>query len=361
MKTIALDLILAGFGNVGRRFVRLLQEREDVLARMHGLTWRVVGIATRSHGIAVNPAGLDVTQALTLVEGHGSLAKLQGNAATGPRGTLGSALELIEYATHVADGDRAQVVVETTVLDITRGQPAIDHVRKALRAGAHVITANKGPVAFAYRELEEFATALGRSFLFEGAVMDGVPIFNLVRETLPAVSILGFRGVINSTTNHILTEMERGRTFSEALAEMQAAGIAEADVSLDIDGWDAAAKTSALLNVLMRAEVTPRNIDRTGIAALTPDMLQDAKRRGQRLRLVATGGRRDGKVFGRVAPELLPEGDPLARVNGMQNALVLQTDLLGEICMAQLDGGLTQTAYALLSDLVAVRRRLRPT
>ena len=358
MKTVALDLILVGFGNVGRRFARLLQEQEGVLARTHGITWRVVGIATRTHGIAVNPAGLDLTQALTLVEGHGSLGALRANAATG-RETLGSALELIESATHTADADRTQVMVETTVLDITRGQPAIDHVRKALRAGAHVITANKGPVAFAYREIDDFATALGRSFLFEGAVMDGVPIFNLVRETLPAVTILGFRGLVNSTTNHILTEMEQGRAFGEALAEMQAAGIAEADASLDVDGWDAAAKTAALLNVLMKAEATPRDIDRTGIGALTPGMLQDAKRQGQRLRLVATGGRRDGKAFGRVAPELLPEGHALARLRGMQNGLVLQTDLLGEICMLQLEGGLTQTAYALLSDLVAVRRRLR--
>ena len=359
MKTVALDLTFVGFGHVGRRFARLLQEQAGVLARTHGLTWRVVGIATRTHGIAVNPAGLDVTQALTLADGGGSLGKLRGNAATG-RDTLGSALELIEWATHAGDADRAQVVVETTVLDITRGQPAIDHVRKALRAGAHVITANKGPVAFGYREIDDFATALGRSFLFEGAVMDGVPIFNLVRETLPAVTILGFHGIVNSTTNHILTEMEQGRAFADSLAEMQAAGIAEADASLDVDGWDAAAKTAALLNVLMKAEVTPRDIDRTGIGALTPGMLQDGRRQGQRLRLVATGGRRDGKAFGRVAPELLPEQHPLARLQGMQNGLVLQTDLLGEICMLQLEGGLTQTAYALLSDLVAVRRHLRP-
>jgi homoserine dehydrogenase len=360
MKTVALDLILVGFGHLGRRFARLLQERDNVLARAHGLTWRVIGIATRSHGIAVNPAGLDLTQALTLVEGGDSLAKLRSNTATGPRHTLGSALELIESATHAADADRAQVVVETTVLDITKGQPAIDHVRKALRAGAHVITANKGPAAFAYRELDDFATALGRSFLFEGVVMDGVPIFNLVRETLPAVGVLGFRGIVNSTTNHILTGMEQGRPFGEALAEMQAAGIAEADASLDVDGWDAAAKTAALLNVLMRAETTPRDVERTGIGALTPEMLQEARRDGQRLRLIATGGRRDGKPFGRVAPERLPEEHLLARLTGMQNALVLQTDLLGEICVTQLDSGLTQTAYALLSDLVTVRRRLLP-
>ncbi len=358
MKTVALDLIFVGFGNVARRFARLLQERDAVLARTYGLTWRVIGIATRDHGIAVNPAGLDLGRALTLVEGGGTLAALPGNAATGRRQALGSALELIEAATHAADADRAQVVVETTVLDITHGQPAIDHVRKALRAGAHVITANKGPVAFAYRELEDFATALGRSFLFEGTVMDGVPIFNLARHALPALTIVGFRGIINSTTNHILTQMEQGRSFDQALADMQAAGIAEADASLDVDGWDAAAKTSALLNVLMKADTTPRDVDRTGIRGVTPDMLQEAMRAGQRVRLVATGERRDGKAVGRVAPERLPDGHVLARLTGMQNALVLQTDLLGEICITQLEGGLTQTAYALLSDLIAVRRRL---
>ena len=359
MKTIALDLILVGFGNVGRRFARLLQEHEGVLSRSYGLSWRVIGIGTRSHGIAMNPDGLDVTQALALVEGGGSLAALRGNTAARPREALGSALELIEAATHAADADRIQVVVETTVLDITRGQPAIDHVRKALRAGANVVTANKGPVAFAYRELDEFATALGRSFLFEGAVMDGVPVFNLVRDTLPGVTVLGFRGIINSTTNHILTQMEQGRTFREALADMQAAGIAEADASLDVDGWDAAAKTAALLNVLMKADTTPRDIDRTGIGGVTPDALQAAMRAGQRLRLVASGERRDGKPVGRVAPERLPEGDVLAGLTGMQNALVLRTDLLGEISITQLEGGLTQTAYALLSDLIAVRRRLK--
>lgn len=358
MKTVALDLIFVGFGNVGRRFARLLQERDGVLARTYGLTWRVIGLATRAHGIALNPAGLDLTRALTLVESGGTLSKLSGNVATGPRQALGSGLELIETATHAADADRIQVVVETTVLDITRGQPAIDHVRKALRAGAHVITTNKGPAAFAYRELDDFATALGRSFLFEGAVMDGVPIFNLVRETLPAVTVTGFCGVINSTTNHILTRMEEGRPFREALAEMQAAGIAEADASLDVDGWDAAAKTAALLNVLMKAETTPPAIDRTGIGDVTPEMLRDARAAGQRLRLVASGERRDGKAIGRVAPERLPDGHVLSRLTGIQSALVLQTDLLGELCITQLDGGLTQTAYALLSDLIAVRRRL---
>ena len=152
-------------------------------------------------------------------------------------------------ADEAADG--RLVVVETTVLDIDRGEPAIAHVRASLEGLAHVVTANKGPAAFAYDELEALAESVDRVFLFEGAVMDGVPVFNLVRETMPAVTIEGFRGVINTTCNYVLAEMERGMPFDDAMAEMQARGIAEADPSLDIDGWDAAAKTAALVNVLM--------------------------------------------------------------------------------------------------------------
>ena len=188
--------------------------------------------------------------------------------------------------------------------------------------------------------------------------MDGIPVFNLVRETLPAVEILGFRGVVNATTNHILTAMEDGRSFDAALAEMEAAGIAEADASFDIDGWDAAAKTAALLNVLMRGTATPKTIDRTGIRGVTPEAVRQAMERGKRIRLVARGTRQDGHPVGRVAPEELETADPLANLTGVQNLLILHTDMLGDIGMLQLDGGLIQTAYGLLSDLVTLAKRV---
>jgi homoserine dehydrogenase len=182
-----------------------------------------------------------------------------------------------------------------------------------------------------------------------------VPIFNLVRETMPGVQITGFRGVVNSTTNHILTMMEDGGEFAPALADMQRAGIAEADPSLDVDGWDAAAKTAALANVLMQAQLTPETVDRTGIRETTGADARAAVARGKRIRLVASAG----NGFARVHPEELPAADPLAQLRGLQNAIVFQTDMLGEIAMTQLGGGLTQTAYALVSDLVTVARRLR--
>ena len=252
--------------------------------------------------------------------------------------------------------------METTTLDVSAGQPAIDHVRSAFAAGCDVITANKGPVAFAYASLSAEATAAGVSFLFEGSVMDGVPVFNLVREALPLVAVTGFRGVVNSTTNHILTAMEQGDAFDAALARMQAEGIAEADASLDIDGWDAAAKTAALANVLLDARTSPLAVDRSGICAADGARAREARANGRRLKLVASAVREsNGRVAARVAPVELAGSDLLAGLDGKANALLLQTDLLGEIAICQLEGTLTHTAYALLSDLVTIaRRRAQP-
>jgi homoserine dehydrogenase len=346
------DLALVGFGHVGRRFARLLAERRDWLALDFDLDCRVVGVATRRHGARFDPTGIDVAElAASLEDG----ATKQIGDERGGDSANDSSLEVIRrLGQSTAD---FKVLIETTTLDIHAGQPAIDHVRMALQAGCDVVTANKGPAAFAYEELDALATDRGRSFLFEGAVMDGVPIFNLVRETLPAVQILGFRGVLNSTTNHILSALEDGESFDAALARMQQEGIAEADPSLDVDGWDSAAKTAALANVLMRARMTPQAVDREGIGQGTARPAMAAKARGMRVRLVASARRGPQGVSTVVRPIELPESDLLAGLRGMANALILQTDLLGEIAIGQLNGGLTQTAYALLSDLVTIRRR----
>jgi homoserine dehydrogenase len=344
------DLALVGFGSVARRFSRLIEERRDWLSLDYELDCRVVGIATRRHGALFKESGLDAVSLAADVESGGALADESAGAADSMdviRGLARSAAPM-------------KVLVETTTLDIAAGQPAIDHVRAALTAGCHVVTANKGPAAFAYEELSALAADRGCSFLFEGAVMDGVPIFNLVRETLPAVEITGFRGVINSTTNHILSALEDGEGFDAALERMQELGIAEADPSLDVDGWDAAAKTAALANVLLRARMTPQAVEREGLAPSTARLAMAAKARGHRVRLVASAVTTPEGVKTSVRPVELPETDLLAGLRGMANALVLQTDLLGEIAVCQLSGSLTQTAYALLSDVIAIRRRQQP-
>ncbi|HEY2151187.1 MAG TPA: hypothetical protein VGH34_10280 [Vicinamibacterales bacterium] len=354
------DLLLIGYGNVAKRFVALLDEERGQLARRFGIRTRVIGIATRRDGPRFVVATPGSSRFGPAKAGHYPSETEAGRYPSGTQaGRYGPSVDFIREACRV---DRAAaregrlVVVETTTLDIARGQPAIAHVRAALAGGAHVVTANKGPAAFAYRSLAAAARKAGRRFLFEGAVMDGIPIFNLVRETLPAVTVRGFRGVVNSTTNYILTAMERGEPFDAALARMQAAGIAEADASLDVDGWDAAAKTAALANVLLGASLTPHAVDRRGISQSTGRKAIAASAKGRRIKLVAEAYREGRRVVARVGPIELPGDDLLAGLEGQQNAMILQTDLLQEIAIVQRGGSLTQTAYALLSDLVTIAR-----
>src|SRR5262245_33964209 len=347
-----LTLVLIGFGNVARRFVKLLGETADRL----DFSWKIVGISTRRHGSVVDPAGVDVLRAATLVESRQSLDRLDES----PRERSG--IDVIRQIADLLADDAAEgrlVCIETTVLDIDRGEPAVSHVLTALEGQAHVVTANKGPVAFAFHELEALAESVDRVFFFEGAVMDGVPVFNLVRETMPAITIEGFRGVINTTCNFILSELERGVEFDRALADMQSRGIAEADPTLDIDGWDAAAKTAALVNVLMGSVMTPHHVARTGIRDVTGLDVRDAVGRNKRIRLVASASRQGGKVKARVEPELLDHHDPLAGLVDLNNALYLTTDLLGEVGIVQRGGSLTQTAYALLSDMSRISQGLK--
>ena len=342
------ELLLVGFGHVAQRFVTLLDEQQTALAREQ-IAVRIVGVVTRRHGTASAAKGLDAAALIERVARGERIGKGRDERL---------AVDVIAEVAGASDAarERRLVVVETTTLDVKRGQPAIDHVRAGLAGGAHVITANKGPVAFAYHTLAAAAARADRRFLFEGAVMDGIPIFNLVRETLPAVTIVGFRGVVNSTTNFILTAMEQGQPFAEALAEMQAMGIAESDASLDVDGWDAAAKTAALANVLLDARLTPADVERVGISAGLGRAAMEARSNGRRLKLVARAAREDGRITARVAPEELPDDDLLAGLEGQQNAIILHTDMLGELAIVQRGSGLTQTAYALLSDLITIGR-----
>jgi homoserine dehydrogenase len=341
-----LRIALLGFGSVGRAFVeRLGGPYARVLASL-GVRPAVTGIATARHGLAMDPAGLPLGRCLARVRAGRALDPLHRGAP------LGSALEFIERVP-------ADVLLEVTPLDPRRGEPATGYVRAALRRGLHVVTANKGPVAFALRELRRTAARRGRLFLHEGVVMDGTPVFNLVERCLPGARIRGFRGVLNSTTTRILTRMEQGVAFARALREAQQAGVAEADPRNDLDGWDAAVKGCVLANALMGADLRPRQVRRRGIAGVRPAEVRGALRRGERLRLVVRGRRAGRRVRVSVAPERLPADDLLVS-RGSDGALVLETDLMREVGIWEGAGGVDQTAYALLSDLVAIARAGSP-
>lgn len=335
-------LALVGFGNVGRRFAEQLRGPYARALRAEGARVRVTGIATARHGLAIDPHGLDLARALTLAAERRSLGSLH-------RGPL--VADVRTFITHVP----ADVLVEITTLDPTSGRPAIGHVRQALTRGMHVITANKGPVAFALRSLKALAVRKKRLFLHEGAVMDGTPVFNLAERCLRGVRILSFRGTLNSTTNLVLSRMEEGLAAAAAVKEAQALGIAEADPSNDLEGWDAAVKGCAIANGLMGASVRPSQVRRRGIMDVSGGDVRRALRAGTRLRLVVRGGRRGRRVLVSVAPERIPFGDPLSG-SGPDAALVFETDLMGEIGVFERGATVDQTAYALLSDLIEILR-----
>jgi homoserine dehydrogenase len=335
-----LRIALVGFGNVGRRFAELLPSSYGRALRAAGVRPVVTGIATRRHGLAVDPGGLSLARALRLVRAGRSLQPLHRAAP------IASASDFVRRVP-------ADVLIEISPLDPRRGEPATTHVRLALSRGLHVVTANKGPVAFAARRLRALAGRKRRLFLHEGAVMDGTPIFNLAQRCLPGARVHGFRGVLNSTTTRILSKMEVGVSAEEALREAQAAGVAEADPRNDLEGWDAAVKGCALANALMGADVRPDQVERQGVDRVGPAEVSAALEAGKRLRLVVRGRRAGRSVRVTVSPEGIPIGDLLVSP-GADGVLVLETDLMGEIGIWEGAGGIDQTAYALLSDLLAI-------
>jgi homoserine dehydrogenase len=338
-----LNIAMIGFGNVGRALVRLMQRKSDDLRQRHDLTWRFTGISTGRHGLAADPNGLDVSAALDIVQSGGKLDNLNRMP------TVRDNVSLIRSGA-------ANTLVELSTLNPQTGQPALDHCRAALDAGMHIVTANKGPLAHAYRELRDRAAVKRLAFFFESTVMDGAPIFSAAREGLAGAELLSFRAILNSTTNFILTAMERGASFDDAVRQAQAIGVAEADPSNDVDGWDAATKTAVLVNVLMDGDVRPTDTDRTGIRDVTPQMLQESMANHQRIKLLCRAWREGDLIKTRVAPEAVSMADPFALVAKTNSILRLSFDVLPGLTFIEEDSGAETTAYGVLADLLSVVR-----
>lgn len=243
------------------------------------------------------------------------------------------------------------MLFEASSLERHTGQPAIDHIKAALESGAHAISANKGPVVHAYHELRQLADACGRKFFFESAVMDGTPIFSMFPHCLPAVDLRGFRGVLNSTTNVVLTEMEKGATLGAAVKHAQEIGVAETDPSDDLDGWDAAVKVTALAIVLMSAKIKLSDVEVEGIRSLTPELVREAHSASKRYKLVCSAERTAGGIQARVRPEKLPLTDALARLEGTTSAIRFDMDVFG-LSLIEHKPGVIATAYGLFADFI---------
>jgi homoserine dehydrogenase len=338
------NLAFLGFGNVGRALVQLLDSKRADLREQYGLTFTFTGVAARRLGWNANPAGYLAADLL-----NGRLDTQTGQAPR-PFTDLTALADWLKAA-------QANVLFENTSMNPHTGQPAIDYARTALSTGVHVITANKGPVVHAYHELRDLAAANGVRFLHEAAVMGGAPIFSLFREALPAARLMRFRGILNSTTNLMLTEMEQGASFDQAVRKAQDLGIAETDPSFDVDGWDAAVKVSALATVLMDYSLKPDLIAREGIRGLAPDNLRTARMLGRPYKLVCQAQKQaDGTVTGSVRPEQVSADDPLASCSDATSIIVFQMDVIHALTLSELHPDAITTAYGPLADLVAIAR-----
>ncbi|MGD2115559.1 MAG: homoserine dehydrogenase [Acidobacteriota bacterium] len=335
-----LRLLLSGFGRVGRTLAQILVERPGAF----GDRFRVVGITTGASGSLADPAGLDLAAALERLRSRGRFA--EGDPGWSGLGTA-EAARTLGY----------DVLVELSPLSVAgRGEPALGYCRTALDRGRHVVSANKGPVAWGYSELSALAAARGVRFRFESTVMDGAPVFNLVERCLPGATVERFEGVLNSTTNVILSELERGLGFDAALERARQAGVVEANPEDDLAGWDAAVKAACLARVLLGAEIPPEEVERTDIRDVDPARPAGARERGTRLKLVAEGERTRGPGGPRVRVRLreLPLEDPLAQVAGTSSALRLVTDLPGRLVVVEEGPDLRTTAYGVLADLASL-------
>jgi homoserine dehydrogenase len=331
------NLCFLGFGNVNRTLVQLLGNREHELRERHGITFRITGVASRRLGWIADPDGLDR-------DGVGRT--LLSDKPVKSDQTLPGIQSWLQAA-------QADILFEATSLNVQTGQPAIDHIRAALTHGAHAITANKGPIVHAYRELRDLAAAKSKRFLFESTVMDGVPIFSLF-DQLPAIHLQGFHGILNSTTNVILSEIENGLTFDESLKRAQSLGIAETDATHDIDGWDAAVKTAALITVLMEYPIKLEEISREGIRNLSAEAVRAARKDALPYKLVCRASKTEKGINATVRPEQIPLSDPMAQITGTSSYIYFETDIFPGLAIAEENPGLYATAYGMLADFVRI-------
>ena len=332
MKTMR--LLIVGFGIIGTGVVKAILSKKKKLAGEYGAEFQVIG-ACEKEGSVIDEKGLDLERLLK--------AKESGKFSKHPDFKKISALEAIEKM-------EADVMIECTPTNISNGEPGLRHIQKALSRGMHVVTSNKGPPVLKYKELEETAKEKGVQFKFEATVGGGMPVINLARKTLHADEIKGIRGILNGTTNFILTKMhDEGVNFETALHEAREMGIAEADPSYDVEGVDAAAKLAILGNALMNKNLIFKDVERTGIDKVTPEAVDLAKKNGYSIKLLAVI--EDDHVG--VSPQLIPSKHPL-NVDGTLNALMLETDLAKEIVVVGRGAGQMETASAVLSDLVDI-------
>jgi homoserine dehydrogenase len=337
-------LLFVGFGTVAQGLSELLIEKKNDLSQEYGLDWTVTGIVDMLKGSAYDPNGLDLERIMAIVADGASISDYPEVGCDWDAPTMIGRAE-------------ADVMLEATYTDIKTGQPATDHIRAALERGMHVTTTNKGPLALFSNQLADLASSKGVHFFYEGTVMAGTPLLNLIRETLAGSTISEMQGILNGTTNYILTEMEGGMDYAAALAQAQDLGYAEAVPDADVLGWDALAKVTILANTVFGASLTPDDSPCIGITEITPAQIEAAGADGKRYKLIGRVWRDGDQVRGSVGPQLMDVNHPLSGVGGATNAMTISTDTLGDVTVVGPGAGRRETGFSLLCDLIHIANR----
>lgn len=339
---------LIGCGTVGQGFLQILEEKKDYLKDKFDFEAKIVAVCDKLKGSLLIPDGIDVKKLLRLLEDGKSIHEYLGKKG-GEEDAI-DPLDMIERC-------EADIIAELTTTDIQTGEPATSYIKKAIRTGKHVVTSNKGPAALFYAELKKLADKNNLFFRIEGTVMSGTPVFSLFESGLSGNQIKEIRGILNGTTNFILTKMEEdGMEYGEALRLAQKMGYAEADPTADVEGYDAMAKIVILANVLLDTSLAPSDVKREGIISLSREDILVAKNEGFRYKLIAQAQKLGEKIDARVSPHKVPLSDPLAGIMGASNALTFDLDLMGKVTIQGPGAGKKETGFSILSDILAIHR-----
>ncbi len=334
---------VVGLGTVGRWLLQALHAQEESLSSRYGFRPRVVGMANARDGFVYDARGLDLPTVLGLVSASTPITE-HPEVSHWPSALAG--LEATE----------ADVLVEVTSSPPEDGEPGFTHMRNALLRRISVVTSNKWPVALHGVELAALAREQRVSFRAESTVMSGTPVVGPLVSGLVGTTPVRLRGVLNATANFVLTAMENGQTYSEALAESQEIGLAERDPSADVDGWDSMAKTMILAGLVFGEQLAPAEVFRRGLADIGREEVESALARGERIRLVSSLQGSDGRLTASVAPVSLPSADTLARIDGVTNAVVCEAVPVGEVTILGPGAGLELAGQGVFSDLIAACR-----
>ena len=339
-------LAFIGYGTVGQGLSEILLEKKEMLAKKYDFTWTVVAISDIMKGSVYDEKGLDMKKILDLVKKGKKLDEYpSGKKAMDSLSTI--------------KNTNADTIIEVTFTDVKTGEPALTHIKTALNAGKNVVSTNKGPVVKQALTLLKLAEKNEAFYGFEGVVLAGTPAVNLAEYTLAGNNIKGFKGILNGTTNYILTRMEEGMSYEDALKKAQELGYAEADPTGDVEGLDALGKVVILTNVVLGKNIGWQDVKRKGITGISKEDIKKAKSEGMRWKLIGSAEiQANGIVKAKVQPIKLPLNDPLAGVNEATNALTFFTDELGPVTIVGPGAGRRETGFSLLIDLLNINRKL---